>query len=360
VRSGDAYGRDVIDVPKRRCASCTTLFRPSTSIQRFCPQADCWPSEFRETIELYGSGLDFAEIRDHHGTPKATTSYRLAVCGVKSRRPRINKQDSDRIVLSYARTRSLRATAQAEGRSRSAVRSTLLAAGIELQERGGVKGPRLHRFNQRAFAVLTDEVAYWVGFCVADLTVRKHLNAIKLELEECDAVHIAKFLAFIGSETHQIKYDRKRGSAYVSISGAGEMVADLAKYGVIPNKTFATEAPAVLAGNPAFWRGVVDGDGEVGFLHTERSRRGQARLRVTGTRRLMEQLSEFIESELGSRPRIEDHHGGSPLIATLVTEGDTARDAVRLLYSDRDVPTLNRKRVLADAMMRHDTRAVAP
>jgi hypothetical protein len=129
----------------------------------------------------------------------------------------------------------------------------------------------------------TEEKAYWVGFLMADGCISKKItkggtikNTIDLRLAEIDEKHIEKFKKSLKSghkiSKRGIKYlkgQKISNSVRINISSK-EMVDDLIKFGVTPNKTF-TATPPLLKENlqKHFFRGLIDGDGSLGIYKTD-------------------------------------------------------------------------------------------
>ena len=117
---------------------------------------------------------------------------------------------------------------------------------------------RKYNVNESIFETIDSEnKAYWLGFIVADGNVCN--RSLSFEISNTDREHLFKFRDFMGSE-HPIKYSRKDCST-ISICSV-KIRDDLAKYGVVPNKTLLTYTPEIddiLL--PHFYRGVFDGDG---------------------------------------------------------------------------------------------------
>lgn len=118
--------------------------------------------------------------------------------------------------------------------------------------------------NPKYFNVIdTEAKAYWLGFLYADGGVTE--RRLSINLKETDREHIERFQQAIGS-THKIYPTTKGTCARVDISST-ELVRDLRRHGIMPNKTLTLMPPVGLDKNlePAFIRGYWDGDGSIGF-----------------------------------------------------------------------------------------------
>jgi hypothetical protein len=148
--------------------------------------------------------------------------------------------------------------------------------------------------NHEAFDVVTNDVAYWIGFLFADGCVFHKENGgltIQLRLSEVDRGHVEKFRQFLRS-THAITADppgnfggyQSRASVRFAVSSRrlAERLLEMGRY----------EGPIApeLAASRHFWRGVVDGDGSIWI-----SKRGYVGFSLVGSQRLLEAFLGFLE-----------------------------------------------------------------
>lgn len=139
----------------------------------------------------------------------------------------------------------------------------------------------IHSYNRKYFKnINTSEKAYWLGFIYADGYVARHKQSdgrssseLGIELNAVDREHLAKFEECInGSDNISSRISKDRYIDGVFVKGgvemavirlfSSEMVQDLMKHNVVPNKTYRHEFPIV--DNEYFYdflRGYIDGDG---------------------------------------------------------------------------------------------------
>ena len=110
----------------------------------------------------------------------------------------------------------------------------------------------------------TEEKAYWLGFLLTDGSV-DNKNRIRVQLQERDLEILEKFHSALQLDS-KIIYDKREGKHCYSVEFAdAKMCLDLAKYGIVPRKTYVTkhlplnQIPQELQKH--FIRGVYDGDG---------------------------------------------------------------------------------------------------
>lgn len=163
---------------------------------------------------------------------------------------------------------------------------TKTAIDLKINKLGLIKSKYIydHAFFKN---ITTEEQAYWCGFIMADgcVSINEKTNSCELciKLQAKDAEHLQKFnLALHGNIPVKVfeEYSILPGAATPVISQqcqirlySEEMVHDLDKYGVVPNKSlikkFPHNIPADLMRH--YIRGYFDGNGSLTF--TQKSRR---------------------------------------------------------------------------------------
>lgn len=111
--------------------------------------------------------------------------------------------------------------------------------------------------------------AYWLGFLFTDGSVDHYRSTgrIRLQLQQQDIEILEKFKEDLGIES-KIIYDKRQNSVCCSIEFTDEQIYnDLAKYNIIPNKTYAIDKipyekiPQKFL--HAYALGLFDGDGSL-------------------------------------------------------------------------------------------------
>jgi len=142
---------------------------------------------------------------------------------------------------------------------------------FNVKSRGPSEARRKLPLDETAFDKIAEESAYWVGFLMADGSVKRKGGSyqICLGLAIKDKKHVEKFKKFLkcGHKIRLHHYTKSRfpnSTPSVSLVIQSRKLADaLAKYGVVPNKTFIAKAKGGMERNRHFWRGVIDGDGHL-------------------------------------------------------------------------------------------------
>lgn len=122
-----------------------------------------------------------------------------------------------------------------------------------------LRASRGFTLDETVFEHITDDSAYWLGFLLADGNVSK--NTICINLKTSDTKHLEKFRGFVGGNQVISVSKDPRVSRYAF--GSKKITGDLAKWGIVPAKSYSAKVHQDLLMNRHFWRGMVDGDGSV-------------------------------------------------------------------------------------------------
>jgi transposase len=244
---------------------------------------------------------------------------------------KVNKDLQARIVELYKSGESPGRIAQQLHVSTPTIYQWLHRLGVILRDLPG------SNIRHDAFDEVTPDAAYWIGFLFADGSVDRGRQSrrISVRLSERDRKHLVKLRSFLNSN-HAISvapagnYGGYRSKPSVHLTLVSERLArqllSLGRY----------EGPIsdLLIQSRDFWRGVVDGDGSLGFFAT-----GYAYFGLVGSRRLLDAFMQFLKSnELSARMTIR----ADKTIFQVATAGNIAEDIVVFLYGNATV-ALDRK-----------------
>lgn len=181
------------------------------------------------------------------------------------------------------------------------------------------------------------EKAYWLGWMASDGFVvhSKYGHIIGLCLQERDREIIDAFKAAIGSE-HPIRIiNRKNGKKYLELRVTSrQMVDDLGKLGIIPNKSKTLKIPNISKEFQwDFFCGMFDGDGCV----------GKRNISLCGTREIVEGFATLCR-ECGYGSQVYKHNRGTSTWY-MRASGFNARGILNKLYQGR--LGLSRKKIKA-------------
>lgn len=176
--------------------------------------------------------------------------------------------------------------------------------------------------------------AYFLGLLLADGNV--YGNQVKIELSDKDDYILEKFSFYTKNTNKLIKVNRQNKGKFVAFSVKREKwTNDLAKFGIIPNKTFIVELP-ILSENVMshFIRGLIDGDGWI-------SEKGK-QIGFCGNEKCVTQLRDYLCSKLDiSIPKII--HPDTNLWQITWHKKNDIRTICEFIYKDKNDCFLKRK-----------------
>lgn len=211
--------------------------------------------------------------------------------------------------------------------------------GIAVRRGARPHGKRRRPLNERAFAEFGPDRNYWVGFLMADGSVRgAPFNSVTLTLAEQDRDHVRKFRDFLssGHKLATVKPSGKNRNTYARICVSSRtIIYDLQLLNVVENKTFITRAPDSLLLDRDFWRGAIDGDG---WIFTKQN---CPRMGLKGSQTIIEQFAEFAAYATGRSTRVFVKPDRNVWMAA--TQGEYARNIIEVLYGGQPTTFLERK-----------------
>jgi len=257
-------------------------------------------------------------------------------------------QLQEKVLAAYAGGATQEVIRQEFHVGRDALLSALMRAGVVRRTRAAAS--RRYLLDESVFDVITPESAYWIGFLMADGCVTGgtggHGYKLAVGLAEKDVRHLESLRSFLKSnhplhEVVQQRAGRQHAATYLIVC-SDRLCRALISHGVAERKTFTARASSNLTFNRDFWRGLVDGDGSLGWDKTVRPV-----LSITNASRvLVDQFTLYLRS---NGVQVADPTADRSTWRAKVSCGKAVR-AARLLYSDCTV-ALARKRVLAHAFM---------
>lgn len=178
----------------------------------------------------------------------------------------------DKIIYDYTINKyGLIKTGKNNGVGERIVRRVLLENKIHIRSRGEAAilsniQRRQFNLNDNYFSIENSNMAYLLGFLASDGTVDKKNNRIKIGLSSVDREFLVKIKEELNYEGDILDYTTSNGFLISELTFTSQQIKkDLAKYNIIPNKTFTFKFPKNL--NKKYWvdfiRGYFDGDGSV-------------------------------------------------------------------------------------------------
>lgn len=149
----------------------------------------------------------------------------------------------------------------------------------------------------------TEEKAYFLGLIITDGCVHKTRNkqaSVSITLHDNDTYLLERFKAAVNSNK-KITNDGRGCSSIMILSD--KMADDLAKYGVVPNKSFATIFPKDIANLDLYGhllRGIFDGDGSMSFYRRQNRTSHDRKIRLCqGNRQFLIDIIDFLYDNFG-------------------------------------------------------------
>lgn len=167
--------------------------------------------------------------------------------------------------------------------------------------------------KEHFFQEINEEAkAYFLGLLISDGNVFKDNTgrqaSISITLDLKDEYMLEKFKEVLQANT-SVGHDG-RGCGQIAVR-SNIMAEDLAKYGVIPRKSYNTYLPLISKEMmPHLIRGIFDGDGSI-MAKPNPSNDGHNRflhsISFCGTHQLMEDISNYILENLGIKTTVYDY-----------------------------------------------------
>jgi len=136
---------------------------------------------------------------------------------------------------------------------------------------------------------------------------------------------------------------RGTGSVGIRICST-ELINNIQKYNLVPNKTFIASAPDCLKYNKDFWRGCIDGDGTISKSNSKGST--VYRVGLYGTETLCQQFIDFVEAVLPTEKVNMRIYAHTSIYKVFLNNRQQCKRLLELLYLDANI-YLERKYISA-------------
>jgi hypothetical protein len=202
---------------------------------------------------------------------------------------------------------------------------------------------------------LVNDELWLLGLLMADGTINQEKGTLSIGLAITDRDAVALATRVAGSNAPLMVRKPKQGQGYGAhrqpqvwwMLHSQEVVARTMALGLVPRKSWRedVQVPEAIAASPAFWRGIVDGDGRVFWARRPNGAR-TPRLTVLGARTLLEQWASFVVVQLGEPAPAITHDPRTKTMHYSNLSGSRAWLMVHVLYAKAG-PALERKRSIA-------------
>lgn len=194
------------------------------------------------------------------------------------------------------------------------------------------------------FSQQSRDMAWLMGFIASDGTIRKDSNEIKIGLAIKDKEILEKIKNKLELENVVSEYTTSAGYDCCTLQWTCEQhKKDLAKYSIVPNKTFILQPPILL--ERKYWidyiRGYFDGDGSVNLI-SNGNHRGNGNLRwqiCSATKEILEWIINYFYEEF-QIPKVNiliDQKNRQNPIYYFQYSSQATRKIYDILYTDSDM-----------------------
>nr|DAN04900.1 MAG TPA: endonuclease [Caudoviricetes sp.] len=231
------------------------------------------PGEKEKIVQLYKEGMAVSKISQimcrHVSTIKKILAEQNIVAEKRYKGPKreFSQEEDELIIHELARGSGYNYVA----RLLDCCKDTVERRAQELQCFVHSYRHKNRDMNENYFEVIdSEEKAYFLGLLYTDGSVRcvrENSKQVRLQLQLQDEPIIQRFKEVLNADC-QIVYDKRPGKECAGIEITNQkLFDDLGKYGIIPNKTYASHSLPSIPEDfiIPFLRGLFDGDGVFSF-----------------------------------------------------------------------------------------------
>lgn len=213
---------------------------------------------------------------------------------------------------------------------------------------------RKYSCNDNFFSEENALMAYWLGFISADGYCPRNFNGIGMGLARIDREHLEQFKKDtqatnpIKDYTNSLGYENSK-----IIITSKQMRTDIAKYGIVPAKTFTLQFPNNLKRKYIidYIRGYFDGDGSVSYMKNQKALRWQ----ICGANsNFLEGIIQFLFDEY-KIPKVKVYKNIGRNVYYFQYSTNTTIALFKILYYSDECRYLNRKYIkFKEAIEQHE------
>lgn len=219
--------------------------------------------EKERAINLYHKGFNTVQIGEILGRSNTTIGSLFKKNNLKPRHSRkLSDEDETSVVIEYLDGATTIFLGEKYNVDANTIANIIRRSGQKLRP----NGHKIIIENPRFFENIdSEEKAYFLGFIIADGSIivdKKGRRTFAFSLKGEDFYILKKLEQLLGLPEGRARMS-KRNEGELRTSSP-ELISDLAKYGVVPNKTATTYIPELSEEfMPHLLRGIFDGDGTV-------------------------------------------------------------------------------------------------
>lgn len=256
--------------------------------------------EQERIIALYKTGLNTVQVAKLVGRSQTGVERFLKKIGIYKKYCRkVLTEHEKEIIDLYLRGYSTTKIARMYNVTDNTIARVLRDNNVTIRSSGNSIG------KEDYFNIIDNECrAYFLGLIIADGCIldsnKNKQRALDLTLRNSDIYLLQKFLDEVGSQNRIIR-ERNRTTSHIRIS-SDRLCDDLAKYGVVPRKTFKTYLPIIADDLMSHLiRGFFDGNGCIYRYE------GKNKVVFYGTNRICNDIQDHLTNKLDiNRTKIFD------------------------------------------------------
>jgi len=223
----------------------------------------------------------------------------------------------DEVKEDYKKIRSISKLAKKYNMSKNGMYRFMKRNNFDIRKQGKHISPYTE-INENAFKELNEFSEYWIGFLYADGNVhlKKRVGEGYTKTFQCflsiiDEDHILKLIKFLKTD-YSPRYRNISNTIIINgknhiIEGQGvgiqitndKLVDSLLEYGFSPRKSWSGSIHnEKLLKSRHFWRGMVDGDGSIGFYKNKKKNNYYPNLSLIANDETMKKFHKYIYNEI--------------------------------------------------------------
>lgn len=210
--------------------------------------------------------------------------------------------------------------------------------------------------NKDFFKTQSHDMSWLLGFLASDGSISKRDNTIKIALAQKDVEILYKIKDLLQLEDTEVKiYTNNEGYDCCSLSwSCEEHKKDLAKYFIVPAKTFILKPPSLLEDEYKidYIRGYFDGDGSINLIANTNGR-GNGNLRwqiCSATPEILEWIVNILD-ELYNIPKVNIQKYKNKDLYYIQYSSSSTRKIYQVLYNS-SIMFLDRKKKHFEEIMK--------
>ena len=263
-------------------------------------------SQTEKIIQKYKEGYSIKKIAKELNCSVYKVDKTLKDNGINKRNRTswldARKECLDQIINDYKNGLSFEEIGHKIGVSRTAVTNVVKKYGLYIEDRGRVRPVNKHLKCDYFSVIDSEEKAYFLGLIITDGgTTRRNEFFFSLKTE--DSYMVKTMAQKIGIDS---VYDEER--RFVTKVNNKQLVKDLQKYGVIPNKTYLLKNIPIenipIKYRNHFWRGVFDGDGSIRYSENGKYQLSICEYNYVLVEQIRDEMDTIIQKETHNKIRM--------------------------------------------------------